>query len=68
MGDPFLRATLARFIRRVRSCVLWCRSSTRANRDWAAADSLRIKLKGRSAVVIDGTEGSIWRVKVGYQR
>ncbi len=40
------------------------RAKARAEKDWAAADRLRLELESRNVVVMDGAEGSTWRVRV----
>ncbi|HND31509.1 MAG TPA: cysteine--tRNA ligase [Myxococcota bacterium] len=40
------------------------RARARAEKDWAAADRLRLELESRNVVVMDGADGSTWRVRV----
>lgn len=41
------------------------RNAARAAKDWSAADSLRDELDGLGVVIMDGSEGTTWRMKVG---
>ena len=43
------------------------RTEAREARDWAAADALRDELDQKGIVVMDGAEGSTWRVRVSPQ-
>ena len=40
------------------------RTEARANRDWAASDALRDDLDSAGVVLMDGTEGTTWRIRV----
>lgn len=41
------------------------RGLARANKDWAAADKLRVELDADNIVVMDTPSGSTWRMRVG---
>jgi cysteinyl-tRNA synthetase len=41
------------------------RHQAREVKDWGLADQLRVELEGEGVVVMDGVEGSTWRVRVG---
>jgi cysteinyl-tRNA synthetase len=41
------------------------RTQARADKDWAKADALRIELDELGIVLMDGTEGTNWRIRVG---
>ena len=40
------------------------RTVARAARDWARADAIRADLDAKNVVVMDGSEGTAWRVRV----
>ena len=41
------------------------RTNARANKDWAESDRLRDELEHAGVVLMDGTEGTSWRIRVG---
>ena len=41
------------------------RNAARAAKDWAAADGLRDELDALGVVIMDGSDGTTWRMKVG---
>ena len=41
------------------------RNAARAAKDWAAADALRDELDALGVVIMDGAEGTTWRMRVG---
>ncbi len=40
------------------------RTEARTNKDWAASDSLRDELDNAGVVLMDGTEGTTWRIRI----
>ena len=40
------------------------RDAARAAKDWAAADTLRDELDALGVVIMDGAEGTTWRMRV----
>ena len=41
------------------------RTQARADKDWAKADALRVELDELGVVLMDGTESTSWRIRVG---
>ena len=41
------------------------RANARTNKDWAESDRLRDELEHAGVVLMDGTEGTSWRIRVG---
>jgi cysteinyl-tRNA synthetase len=41
------------------------RAAARAGKDWARADALRVELDAEGIVVMDGQDGSTWRMRIG---
>lgn len=44
--------------------LLAARTAARAAKDWAQADAIRVSLDAQGIIVMDGPEGSTWRVRV----
>ena len=41
------------------------RTNARANKDWAQSDSIRDELDDAGVVLMDGSEGTTWRLRIG---
>jgi cysteinyl-tRNA synthetase len=41
------------------------RTDARANKDWAASDALRDELDAAGIVLMDGSETTTWRIRIG---
>jgi cysteinyl-tRNA synthetase len=40
------------------------RTEARANQDWAASDTIRDELDAAGVMMMDGSEGTTWRLRI----